>query len=1559
MPRHFETLDLRELRTLFEGRQDDAEYLRGLVQELAFRRGRDAQALLIEIAECLREQEELLNDTQSDDEPEQGAPSLEGLSITELRNLFIHHLDDANQLFAIGVELGMRGGSQSAQLLAHVREQLQELGDERAEQLVHPTESDFDSEAGEDPEPVPTDFGKQRDGAEGKSGASSKSVGVEDHWAGPRGEVLPVVGRFQGEAFDTSGWTVERPEIRPLRTASSDEAYELHLAACEWGLDPAILIRDADDIQARKHWSEHLEPYAHQVRNLITFCRRAPVALISDDVGLGKTISAGLILSELMARKKVTRALIIVPKRVLLSQWCAELREKFRLNARYATGNEFDALLRGSAEIVITTYQTARSRLARIGDNEFDMLILDEAHHLRNLYGTSSPPRIAEEMHEALARRAFRYVLMLTATPIHNRLWDLYSLVHLLAVAKGHENPLGNENQFAHRYIADNKASARRLNPGRRDEFRRILSQYMVRTRRGDAGLVFPQREVILRAARGSEEEQALIAIVGKNLASLSSPLSQVSLAQALMSSPEALVRQLTNMVEKGTVSRGFLAEVETVVSRIEQTAKLRTLLNLVDELRSARPLGWRLLVFTGRQETQEAIGRALTHMLGSGSVGFIRRSDAHGNARSIESYCAEPPSVHVIVSTDAGSEGLNLQAGNVVVNYDLPWNPMIMEQRIGRVQRLGSKFASVTVLNLVLAGSVEESVVGRLAEKLSVIANAIGDVEGILETLSGSGEEDRFENEIRDMVLRSLKGMDIEDALQKMQRSIDEARLLYEEEKGNVDETIGTLDEMHEAGPKMPDLSPIEPRMSDKEFTLRAMREGDGLLEELPGGRWKYTKAGFAPEEVVFTREDLELRRPSGFAGGPRVSLYRTGQPAFEKLAQEWRGSSQTAIRDRRSLDEARAREVAQAWMDGLGDVVQVDRMELSRSSVGFNGEVVVRAASSVAHDKYERLVTVSAGPQGMDPPSGDSDELPLISGQVDTGGLMGGEEVLVDALLRGLARDRDLGQFSAFYTHRLAEELRKVGGDVDRSRVVEQNFTPSVTSLVVGARGELVSMAEIEVEYRVNGGGPYKTTLRVEPGSSVPHEPPATDACELSGVLVPTECLEECAFSGKRVLRHLLVLSEFSRRRGVPDALVTCEVSGKRLLRDEVGVSMVSHRTVHIDLLVPSDLSGRLALPDEMKTCAFTGARLLPEEAGTSEVSGRLSRSDQVVLGGREPRRGHVSEFQECAESRRWFLPGELAVSDLSGRAVDASLLVASEKSGRRGTPAETGICAATGRRLLMDELVACQASGEIVDVALIAVSARSGVRARRDLFVTCEATGVLLLPQETGISDASGKRVDLRLLKRSGASTARALAEELEVCESSGLKVLPCELVTCASTGERVLTSLVERCALTGRVLQRELMVEDAQSPGEWLSVDAAGYSELSKRATRPELLVACEWSERLCLPDELGRCELTGLTVASIYLDEDSRLLPLVALLETPTGGDYLEPSVLAGVEIDGVKNPTKLRDLRTSFGPSDDVMAVVGSVKSMLGMRTRRVAFVLDRNRRVIGDVVVE
>ena len=309
--------------------------------------------------------------------------------------------------------------------------------------------------------------------------------------------------------------TTTKFQTKVLSRLGKPGDYAVYRAGLEWDLTDPIVIESKEDFKSTPRWRDRLEPYHHQVSNLITFCRRLPVTLLADDVGLGKTISAGLIISELSARGRLAKVLIVCPK-LLCPQWKQELETKFDIPGKVATGRELLTAEPKDMGAVITTYNSARLYLEQLPEDRFDMLILDEAHKLRNLYGVPNAPQVAKRFQKALQDRRFRFVLMLTATPIQNRLWDLYSLVDLLTAARGHENPFGSTGMFARRFIADDKEQARHLKPEARDEFRSIVYGYMSRVRRGDAKLAFPSRVVQMHPLRPTAAELELIEVIAE-----------------------------------------------------------------------------------------------------------------------------------------------------------------------------------------------------------------------------------------------------------------------------------------------------------------------------------------------------------------------------------------------------------------------------------------------------------------------------------------------------------------------------------------------------------------------------------------------------------------------------------------------------------------------------------------------------------------------------------------------------------------------------------------------------------------------------------------------------------------------------------------------------------------------------------------------------------------------------------------------------------------------------------------------------------------------------------
>ena len=395
-------------------------------------------------------------------------------------------------------------------------------------------------------------------------------------------------------------------QTKILTRQSDPGEYNVYRAALEWDLTDPIVIENSDDFKSTSQWRDRLKPFRHQVSNLITFCRRLPVTLLADDVGLGKTISAGLVMSELIVRSRLSKTLIVCPK-LLGPQWQQELNEKFGISSEIAIGRELLTADPGDVGAVITTYNTARLYLEQLPEDRFQMLILDEAHKLRNLYGVAEPPKVAKTFRKVLEDRRFRFVLMLTATPIQNRLWDLYSLVDLLTAARGHENPFGSANMFARRFIADDKEKARQLKTDAQEEFRSIVYGYMSRVRRGDAGLAFPDRKVLMHQVTPTAAELELIQAIAKPIQKMNR-LAQIGILKDLTSSPEALRSRLNNMEKNGTAPPELAAIVRQIVQRMPVTSKLKGLAALIDRLRQQSPDRWRLIVFTTSRETQTTI---------------------------------------------------------------------------------------------------------------------------------------------------------------------------------------------------------------------------------------------------------------------------------------------------------------------------------------------------------------------------------------------------------------------------------------------------------------------------------------------------------------------------------------------------------------------------------------------------------------------------------------------------------------------------------------------------------------------------------------------------------------------------------------------------------------------------------------------------------------------------------------------------------------------------------------------------------------------------------------
>jgi len=1058
-------------------------------------------------------------------------------------------------------------------------------------------------------------------------------------------------------------------QTRVLRRKTTPDEYKVYRAGLEWDLTEPIIIESRGDLKSESRWRDRVEPYHHQVTNLITFCRRLPVTLLADDVGLGKTISAGLIMSELISRSRLSKVLIVCPK-LLGPQWKEELHTKFDIPSEIAIGKDLITADPDQTGAIITTYHSARLHLDSIPHDRFQMLVLDEAHKLRNLYGTENPPQVAKRFRKALEDRRFRFVLMLTATPIQNRLWDLYSLVDLLTVARGHQNPFGNEGMFARKFIADNREQARQLKQEARDEFRSIVYGYMSRVRRGDAKLYFPDRFVQMHKVDPTKAELQLIHAIAKPIQELNR-LAQISILQALTSSPDALMAQLNNMARNGTVPEEFAQIVRAIVTGMPVSAKLQGLGALIERLKQENPERWRLVVFTGRLETQTTIQGFLE---GHGfRVGIINGTSGQRNQETIARFRKNPPDCHIIVSTEADSEGVNLQVANVLVNYDLPWNPMIVEQRIGRVQRLASEHASVGIFNIMLRGTFEEYIVGRLMEKLQMASHAIGDIEALLEGSGINGEDENgtsgFDEKIRQLVIAALAGMDVEAATRQAEQSIADAKVKLQQEEESINAMLGGMDGTEHVGPRAPTLPKVERSMEPREFTLAALKNfgvritpqaQDLYLAEENGGR-----------------EHIRFEDNAG--PGVRSTLYAPGTPAFLRLVGR---VIATGIYDVEDLDKnpgEESEEIIQGWVLAFGGrLISKEVEEVKRC---FSGVAHVRIRATVAHDSYERLVEVSCFPSEHFAKTGRSGLGPLaptIENPITLG-------LNIDRLGDAAILDPAISEFSRFYLERRAQEIHAAGGDERKRRKLEDDFTPRLAMTLVALEGKVYRQLEVKAQYGLDADTQYSNSLTIIPHTGKLLNAPDLGTCSRSGRTIPNTCLNQCQITGMMVLRHLLVQSEISLRFALPEHTVLCSLSGKRVLKDEAELSAVSGRMVASTLLKTSTLSGKRAEPNHFDFCQFTKAELLDTELALSDISGKRYRIDEQIRSAVSGKAGHKNEFVLCHETRQPLTVDEAEKCEATGHYVRPGILEQCAITKKHVLPSELGRCAATGKRAL----------------------------------------------------------------------------------------------------------------------------------------------------------------------------------------------------------------------------------------------------------------------------------
>ena len=513
-----------------------------------------------------------------------------------------------------------------------------------------------------------------------------------------------------------------------------------------------------------------LRKYDFQIKTALKVLRELRGrAILADEVGLGKTIEAGLIMKELMIRGLVRKVLILVPAS-LTEQWRDEMQEKFGIP--FEVTDEVEDWARH--ERLICSLDTAKRprHSANIEGVTFDLVIVDEAHKLKN--------RLTLNWKFVNGIRK-KYTLLLTATPVQNDLEELFNLVTLLKPGQ-----MGTWGQFKKRFLA---AGDKRM-PKEVDDLRSLLFEVMIRNRRG-AVLTLPPRRAHLARIVFSAGERRLYDEV----------TSFIRSRYPMLDRREASVNRLALMILQKEVGSSSYAAAATLrrlsesdqftFEERESLAKLRDLALSV----GSHEKGSKLVEFLGKFEDKVIVFTqylpTLAYLEGVMKDKGISHSIFHGGMdpwtkeQSVRQFRGD---AKVFLSTEAGGEGRNLQFANKLVNYDLPWNPLRLEQRIGRIHRVGQT-RECQIVSFWTERTIDEYILELLDKKINMFELVVGELDLIL----GSAADKRSFEEILMDIWAMESEADRRREIEKLGGQLLDAKRKYGEVMAYQENLIGS----------------------------------------------------------------------------------------------------------------------------------------------------------------------------------------------------------------------------------------------------------------------------------------------------------------------------------------------------------------------------------------------------------------------------------------------------------------------------------------------------------------------------------------------------------------------------------------------------------------------------------------------------------------------------------------------------------------------------------------------------------------------------------------------
>ncbi|MBD2731242.1 DEAD/DEAH box helicase family protein [Nostoc sp. FACHB-892] len=478
-------------------------------------------------------------------------------------------------------------------------------------------------------------------------------------------------------------------------------------------------------------------------------------ALLADEVGLGKTIEAGLIIAEYLARGMVQSMLVLTPAS-LVSQWQSELSDKFNI-ATITTDNRdlqqpIDEFWTNNPRI-IASLNTAKSakHYPHVTSRTWDLVVVDEAHHLKNR------TTLNWKLVNALSKR---FILMLTATPVQNSLIELFNLLTLLKPGL-----LQTEAAFKKEYV-DSRNGRVPKNP---EKLRSLMREVMVRNTRALVDVKLPKRFATTITVTPAAGEEKLYQDLSEYLRSSEDKLDRLSRTNLLMragSSPGALADSLKQLTKR--LPDEELKSLARRAAQVKQVEKAKVLVEMLSKSSQ------KTLVFT----THKATSTYLTQTLQAANIPFAEFTGGMSLKQKDEAIAAFRDNVSVLLASETGGEGRNIQFANAIVNYDLPWNPMKIEQRIGRIHRIGQT-QDVFIFNFCLKGSIEEYILRILHDKINMFELVVGEIETILGNVD---DEFDFSEIVMDIWLKHQVKPELDTAFEQLADNLLKAKNQYQQ---------------------------------------------------------------------------------------------------------------------------------------------------------------------------------------------------------------------------------------------------------------------------------------------------------------------------------------------------------------------------------------------------------------------------------------------------------------------------------------------------------------------------------------------------------------------------------------------------------------------------------------------------------------------------------------------------------------------------------------------------------------------------------------------------------